>query len=159
IVDDEDTVGQPLLPICNCSTSRTLCLFIQIMLEPPVSKTPRTPGGRFSPKLIYQAVAGGNKRKILSTYSRRPIDARQRLRTETEQIVNVDTYAFSGRLPAMADIIVSNDGGEIGQRTRIKGQQDCDQIESDQPSVATLQGDAGNDQHKPRCHQQHPDEG
>src|SRR5262249_55032092 len=103
VVDNEDTVGQPPLPMYKCSTSRTLCLFIQIVLQPPVSKTPRTPGSCFTPKLIYQAVAACNKRKILSTYSRRSVDARQGLRPETEQIVNVDIHAFSGRLPAMAD--------------------------------------------------------
>src|SRR5262249_29791396 len=129
-----------------CSTRCTPCLSVQVPLQPPVSQTPCAPGRHFSLEPVYEGIAAGNKRQVTFAYLRGLVDARQGLWPKTEQVVDVDIHALSGRFPAVADIVVGDDGGKVRQGTDIKRQHDCDQVNTDQPGIAALKGNAGNNQ-------------
>src|SRR6185295_18247718 len=136
--------------------SRTLVLGVQGALQPPAPKAPAAPGCHLSSLLFYKATTAGNKGGIEPAKGNGPVDGRQCLRSQGEQIVHVDPHALAGGFAAVADIVVGDDGGEIDQRADIERRRKRNEVRADQPVVRPVQNDAGDDEHESQRNQPHP---
>src|SRR6266542_2869583 len=138
---------------------RTLLLGIQGALEPPAPKAPGAPGSHVVTLLFYKAITAGNKGWIGPAKLNSPVDGRQGLRSEMDQIIDVDLNTLARDFTAVTDVVVGDHGGEIDQRTDIERCRQRHEVDANQPFVGAVQHDASDDQQQPECDQQHPDKG
>src|SRR5438445_741607 len=131
--------GRSLRPTCR---RLLLVLSRYVLLQPPLSKAPCTPGSRVPPQPFYKAIAVGNKAGVNGPQLTSLVKGGQRLRSEQAQIMQIDDNAFAGGFAAVSHIVVGDDRGEVHQRTDGEGSGQGDEVVPDQPTVGRLHRDA-----------------
>ena len=97
VVDDENAMRQGYLRLTGrLIAGRVLDLGIEPALQPPAPKAPASPG-QIPVLKFYKQVAARHKAALIGAgpQQHRLVDCGQRLRSEREEVVDIDLHAFT----------------------------------------------------------------